>query len=293
MRGDFVERIEIKRQAKQITAAHRRLFTQMLLIYFCILLFSLLITFVGSYGRFLFNLSPQWLVGLLTTPYTRAIVNILSILLSAPAFLLLNKATYSLLDHKNSTMDFHTVALWIKDKGFLKKALSLGIILCVFTVPVELLGSLLSEYIKIHNVAFAWPWSKLIPLLFSLISVVLIFLVDFLYCIGALYPNKSALWVMRTAIKILAKNFFDYLAFILSFLLWFLIEPAGTIILSLFAKNLADSYTILALGLVFVAPLMMGVGFYFWPYYNVAKAIICKEFAKKEAPAPLRRAIRG
>lgn len=277
-----MERIDIKNKAKQVAAANRRLFTQLLLIYFCILLFSLLVTFVGDCSRFLFNVPLEWLVDLPTTPYTGAIVTTLSTLLAAPVFLLLNKATYYMLDHKNSKLNFHSVTLWVKDREFLKKSLALGIILCVFTVPFELLGNLVSEYAKIHYTVIPWPWSKLIPQLFSSISVILTFLVDFLYCIGALYPNKSALWITFTAIKMVAKNFFDYVVFILSFLLWFLIELAGAFVLLPFAKSLGGSFTLSALTLVFVAPLMMGVGFYFWPYYNVAKAMICREFAKKE-----------
>jgi hypothetical protein len=276
-----MERIEIKRQAKLLVSANRRFFTQILVLYFCVLLFTVLVTYIGHYNRFLFGLSPEWLIGLPTTLYTRTIIKILSALLSAPVLLLLNKAVYCQLDHKEHKLNFHSTVHWVKDRDFLLKSLALGVIICLFMVPFDFIGGLVSEYAKIHYTVFPWPWYKVIPLLASVISIILAFLVDLLYCIAGLYPKKSVGWVLATSIKVVVKNFFDYIVFVLSFLLWFLIELAGMIFIYLLAKNLEDSYTLLALCLLFVSPLMMGVGFYFWPYYNAAKAIFCKELARK------------
>lgn len=273
-------RIEIKNKAKSVSAVNRRLFSQILILYFCVLLFSLLLTHIGYMViniRFLLDLSPEWLISLPTTPYTQAIVKVLSTLLSAPIFLLLYKIIYFSPDNKDDKIDFHKAMLSIKDKDFLIKALALGIIMCVFTVPFEMLSNITNLYTKMHEPDFPWPQYILIPLIFSAISFVLSFLVELLYCIGALYPEKSVIWITIKSVKVILKNFFDYIVFVLSFLPWFLIELAGVILLAIFAKNFEDTYTLSAMALVVVSPIMMGIGFYFWPYFNAAKAIFCKE----------------
>jgi Protein of unknown function (DUF975). len=272
-----MERIEIKRQAKQLVAVNRRFLTQLFVLYFCILLFSVLVTYIGHYNKILFYLSPAWLVGMASTLYSRTIIKILSALLSAPILLIFYKATYIQLNHKEQKTNLHTAILWLKDREFLLKSLALGIIICLFTVTFDFIGNFISTNTK----TFQWPWYKLIPLLTSVISIILSFLIDLLYCVAGLFPKKSAGWVLAASIKVVVKNFFDYFVFVLSFLLWFLIELAGMVILYFLAKNLEGSYTLLALDLVFVSPLMMGVGVYFWPYYNAAKAIICKDLAKR------------
>ena len=166
---------------------------------------------------------------------------------------------------------------WIKDKRFLKKSFELGIIMCLFTVPFEMSGNIIKQYRKLYHTNVPWPWYIIIPLIFFMISIVMSLLLDLIYCIANLYSKKSAIWVTITSVKVIIKNFFDYIVFVLSFLPWFSIELVGMILLAILAPNLQGTYTLSMLYLVFVTPIMMGIGFYFWPYYNVAKAIFCKE----------------
>jgi hypothetical protein len=276
-----MERIEIKRQAKLIAKENRHLFTRVFIVYFLILLFSLIITYICDYHLLLLSFPIHTLIFLPITPYTRAIVKILTTLLSAPVFLLLNKSIYFLLEQKKSTLGFYTIKSWIKDKDFLKKSLALGIIICIFTVPFEMVGNILSPYSNIPYTKFHWPWSILIPQFFYIFSAILSFLFDLTYCTANLYTRKSAVWVTITSIKFIFKNLFEYITFVLSFLFWFSIQIVGIMILLIFTKNYANSYIVCVLNLVFVTPLMMGIGFYFWPYFNIAKAIFCKELTKK------------
>jgi hypothetical protein len=277
-----VERIEIKKQAKLIANANRRLFTRIFIVYFLLLLFLLTIPYICGYNVLFLSFPIHVLIFIPATPYTQAIVKILTTLLSAPVFLLLNQSIYFLLDQKESKLDFYTIKSWIKSKKFLKNSLALGIIICIFTVPFEMAGNILSPYSSISPYTkFQWPWSILIPQFFYIFSAILSFLLSLSYCTANLYPKRSAVWVTIASVKLVLKNLFDYIIFVLSFILWFSIQIVGLLVLSKFTRDYANSYFVCLLSLIFFTPFMMGVGFYFWPYFNICKAIFCKNLMSK------------
>lgn len=273
-----MKRLAMKKEAKAAVAGNRRYFTQIFILYFCALLLSESISSLLDY-IFLGNCQMTLLA--------QTISMVVTIFLSAPILLLFYQSVFLLRRKKRAGLNFGYAILSIRNKDFLKKAFSLGVILCAFTVPLEMINKIIDQFYfqgstnyfqylqNIQNVQDAWP--ILLSLLTSFVSLIITFLLDLTYCIAALNPTESAGWAAKKSAEVIAENFIQYLVFILSFLPWYFIVLAGYILILVLTKYFQQTYMMSTFVLVFSYPLMMGIGFYFWPYYNAAKAILCKQ----------------
>jgi hypothetical protein len=82
---------------------------------------------------------------------------------------------------------------------------------------------------------------------------------------------------MKKSVNVITKYIGTYIYFNISFVLWFVVPFIFflTGFYFIFDSNQASTFG-LQIFITFTIPIMAGIGFYFYPYYNIAKFKLCE-----------------
>lgn len=130
---------------------------------------------------------------------------------------------------------------------------------------------------------------QLLQVIFSLLKFILYILLYFSTCSFALYPENSIKSTIRESIKMVVIYISDWFVFEISFFLWHFI-PYILMIIILFLLGYTPSHLYLQKDMLLISliaflnsPLIFGFGFFFFPYYHIAKLNLYKKISKKNA----------
>ncbi len=263
----------IKKNAKEIFAENRKKYVIITSIYFVVTLALTTVFFILNAILDTNSSAPFWgehANNLYVTYFSLLIIEIVS------AFFLI--WIYS--------VKFKHPDLEIKDgyskgkviKYILSKSILLGFALFITTAPFRIIGDIINESDNGE--------SYLLVIILLLTSAIISFILDFTIIIYFLEPQNS-IWVsMKKSVNVITKYIGTYITFGLSFALWFvlpfIVYIAGAILI--FKSSLSlnfgmEIFTVLCL------QIMVGIGFYFYPYFNIAKFKLCEALLAEEEMA--------
>lgn len=154
-------------------------------------------------------------------------------------------------------------------KYILSKSILLGFVLFIMTAPFRIIGDIIY---RSDNEA-----TYLFVIILILISAIISFVLDFTVIIYFLEPQNSIWSSMKKSVNIITKYIGTYIAFLLSFILWIILPGivyfAGFVLIFNSKQSLNFGMEVFT---VFCIQIMVGIGFYFYPYYNIAKFKLCE-----------------
>ena len=154
-------------------------------------------------------------------------------------------------------------------KIFSLKSLMLGFTLFLMTAPFSILSDILKASDNIIN--------KLFGLFLTILSLAISMILNFTVIIYVLFPNDSIWSSMKKSVDLIVKNIVSCIAFDLSFILWFIIPLILMIAGYFLIFNCAKQLTLgMEVFYTISFPIMFGLGFYFYPFYNISKFSFCK-----------------
>lgn len=255
---------DIKKTAKEIFADNRKKYIIITTIYFLVILAVTTITFALNT---IFDSNSS-------APFWGEHANNLYVIYSSLLLIEIVSAFFLIWVY---SVRFKHPNLEIKDgyskskafKYILSKSILLGFVLFITTAPFKIINDILEKY---DNGS-----ADLLVIILLLTSAIISFILDLTIIIYFLEPQNSIWSSMKKSVNIITKYIGTYIYFNISFVLWFVVPFILflTGFYFIFDSNQASTFG-LQIFITFTIPIMAGIGFYFYPYYNIAKFKLCE-----------------
>lgn len=157
----------------------------------------------------------------------------------------------------------------------LHKSILIGFVLFFITAPFNIIADIKYSPNNFDAIIFITT--------INIIALVITFILEFFNIIVFLQPQKSILNSIKKSVLLILKNLGTYIYFNLSFVLWFIVPIAvyfaGII---LFFDNRTTQNLPVQVFAIFCLQIMLGLGVYFLPYYNISKFILCESLLNEK-----------
>jgi len=158
-----------------------------------------------------------------------------------------------------------------KDKTMeytLSSSILLGSVLFFMTAPLRVIAEMLYSPDN---------FTIIIYYILNFFAAITTFVLGFLIIVYFLQSQKGILYSSQKSVSLILRNLGTYIYFNLSFALWFIIPILVLITgMALLASYGITQSMILQLFTVFCTQMMVGLGIYFFPYYNISKFLLCE-----------------
>jgi hypothetical protein len=282
-----MQRKQIKAFVKKLFLDNKKEFIKMTSLYFLMLLICRLLPYIPSFIT-LVSKNEISLHNILVLNNTNLFIRygniFLTSLISTPFLVWFYSISYcKLFPSKAKQFNF-------KDKSFLLKIVCLALVLSIVQLLSSIIVGTLSDYSTLLKpqlprgiISYDYTLILLLSIIIGLIGLIVSSLLSLTIYIAAIMPLESIWGNIKKSIFLTSHNIWRLIKFVLSFALWGIIPFTLWAIASLFVfKGLAIQSNLCNVFLMFLlAPVMFGIGFFFFTYSEVSMLLFCDTLLKE------------